>query len=42
MRTEDNKMIFSKDDQNGSQFISKTNFTMNFTDKDVNVIFSLN
>jgi hypothetical protein len=42
MKTEDNKMIFSKKDQSGEKFISKTAFTLNFNDKDIKIIFSLN
>ena len=42
MKTEDNKMIFNKKDQSGEKYIAKTTFTLNFNDKDIKIIFSLN
>ena len=42
MKSEDNKLIFNKRDHNGDRYISKTTFTLNFKDKDIKVVFSLN
>ena len=42
MKTEDNKMIFNKKDQSGEKYIANTTFTLNFNDKDIKIIFSLN
>jgi len=42
MKSEDNKLIFNKRDHNGERYISKTTFTLNFMEKDIKVVFSLN
>ena len=42
MKAEDNRLIFNKDDHNGNCHIATTTFTLNFSEKDVQVIFSLN
>lgn len=42
MKADDNKLIFNKKDHNGRNFISKTTFILNFTDKEIKVVFSLN
>ncbi len=42
MRTEENKIIFNQKDHNGEKFIAKTTFSLNFSDKDIRVVFSLN
>jgi hypothetical protein len=42
MKSEENKLIFNKNDHNGDQFISKTTFTLKFSEKDVKIVFSMN
>ena len=42
MQADENKLIFNKKDHNGKHYVSKTTFIMNFTDKEIKVIFSLN
>ena len=42
MRTEENKIIFNKKDHNGEKYIAKTTFCLQFSDKDIRLVFSLN
>ena len=42
MKAEDNKLIFNKKDHNGEQYIAMTTFVLDFSDNDIEVVFSLN
>ncbi len=42
MKSEENKLIFNKNDHNGDKYISKTTFTLKFSEKDVKIVFSMN
>ena len=33
MKADDNKIIFNKNDHNGEKFVSKTSFTLKFSEK---------
>ena len=41
MKSEENKITFNKNDHNGESYISKTTFTLKFSEKDVKIIFSM-
>lgn len=42
MKIEENKIIFNKKDHKGAPLIATTTVTLNFSDQDMKVVFSLN
>ena len=42
MQSDEHKIVFNKNDHKGTKYISKTTFTLNFSEKEIKVIFSLN
>jgi hypothetical protein len=42
MKFDDNKMVYNTNELNGNNFVAKSAFKLQFSEQEINVVYSLN